>query len=135
MAKAKETPKPKTSKKKTAKTADKKTAKPADKAAVKPVKKTTAKSAKKAVEKPVKKTAAKPVAANSIKTDEPRYEVHYCSFCGKPSGALRYMIKGPNSICICEECVEKCARIFYRNAPIKWENVLLQIVEDSKNRK
>jgi len=127
MAKAKETPKPKTSKKKTAKTADKKTTKPANKAAAKPV--------KKAAEKPAKKTVAKPVAANSIKTDEPRYEVHYCSFCGKPSGPLRYMIAAPNNICICEECVEKCARIFYRNAPIKWKNVLLQIVDGSKNRK
>lgn len=35
----------------------------------------------------------------------------YCSFCGKPESQTRRLISGPNSVYICDECVEICAGI------------------------
>ncbi len=37
-------------------------------------------------------------------------EVH-CSFCGKPQSMVRKLVKGPDGIFICDECVAACADI------------------------
>ena len=34
-----------------------------------------------------------------------------CSFCGKPQGAAKRLISGPNNVYICDECIGLCAEI------------------------
>ncbi len=38
-----------------------------------------------------------------------------CSFCGKPAVKARSLIEGPNSVFICDECVQHSAEIIKRN--------------------
>ncbi|MBQ3328600.1 MAG: ATP-dependent Clp protease ATP-binding subunit ClpX [Eggerthellaceae bacterium] len=39
----------------------------------------------------------------------------YCSFCGKPSDEVRAMVKGPDDINLCDECLAVCTEVMMRD--------------------
>ena len=34
-----------------------------------------------------------------------------CSFCGKNEAQVNQMVKGPNDVLICDECIRHCAQV------------------------
>jgi hypothetical protein len=103
--------------------------------------------AKQATEKPkISKKGAKPPeksvstpSKNKVKKPiEPVREVHFCTFCGKPSGPERYMIAGPppNNSFICEKCIEVCISVLLHvgieDKNDNWRNRLLDLLANPK---
>ncbi len=55
-------------------------------------------------------------------------ELH-CSFCGKPRSAVEKLIRSPNGVYICDECVEACGQIIAESEAE--EGYLEDVMEDS----
>ena len=34
-----------------------------------------------------------------------------CSFCGKDESLVRQIVRAPNDICICDECIKLCSQV------------------------
>ena len=88
----------------------------------------TVKTEKSEQEAPVQNTRRK-----SKKADEPPKDIPCCSFCGKLSTQARRTIAAPNSIFICDECVEVCARVLLEDLPLEWRFRLIQLIAEPQN--
>ncbi|MBQ9006811.1 MAG: ATP-dependent Clp protease ATP-binding subunit ClpX, partial [Atopobiaceae bacterium] len=55
-------------------------------------------------------------------------ELH-CSFCGKPRSAVEKLIRSPNGVYICDECVEACGQIIAESEAE--EGYLEDVMEES----
>jgi ribosomal protein S14 len=82
-----------------------------------------------------KPTPEKKDAAKKNPEKSPAIEVRKCSFCGRPSGELRRLIAGPNSVNICDECVTVCMKILMEENPASLRSYLLELLSDNTDKK
>lgn len=66
-----------------------------------------------------------------------KYEEVRCSFCNKPQSQVRKLIKGPDNVYICDECVDVCTEIIeeelgYEYEDNKYEDINLLKPEEIK---